>query len=166
MNAPLDRLVESRLHTAFRSAIPDLHRYCRDSWTLIGSAAAWLLGADVVVADVDVLTTVRDAQMLRERWLSRASSDFVPADAKRFRSDFGRYDFAGLPFEVMGGLEVAGKNGWESVAVGEIVSVNVFGLMINIPSGAEQIRILNTFGRPKDLQRSTLLESLTGHPSC
>jgi len=164
VNAPVDSAPS--LRTACNAAIPDLHRYCRDPWTLIGSAAAWLTGAEVVVADIDVLTTDRDAMTMRERWHSRVNSGFMPADANRFRSNFARYDFAGIPVEVMGGLEVAGAEGWKLVQVGDIISVNFLGLTIYIPSIVEQVRILNLFGRPKDLQRSTLLKSSSGYPQC
>ena len=124
------------------------------------------MGADVAVADLDVLTTVRDAQTLRGQWRSRVNRSFVPTDAHRFRSNFTRYDFAVLPVEVMGGLEVVGANGWETVQVDEIVSVNFFGLVMYVPSVTEQLRILKLFGRPKDVQRARLLEPLSRSAPC
>lgn len=166
MNESMKFPVDDGLRIACMAAIPDLHRYCRDSWTLIGSAAAWLLGAEVVVADLDVLTTVRDADALYEQWQSCASHGFIPGDAGRFRSSFNRYDFAGLPVKVMGGLEVAGARGWVSITTGEVLSVDVFDLAINVPSAADQIRIFHLFARPKDLQRASLLESLIGQRPC
>jgi hypothetical protein len=38
--------------------------------------------------------------------------------------------------------------------------VDVAGLAIPIPAITEQIRVLESFGRPKDRQRATLLKSL------
>src|ERR1700760_3315612 len=49
----------------------ELNLRCRDKWTIIGSAAAWLVGADVEVADIDVMTSVRDADTLLACWASQ-----------------------------------------------------------------------------------------------
>jgi hypothetical protein len=148
-------------HEALIAAIPDLHRHCRDPWTLIGSAAARLAGADVAVADLDVLTSVRDADALIEHWRARQDETWVPASAERFRSRFARFLFPGLPVEVMGGLGLCGERGWAPVRIGEVVTVDVAGFAVTIPTVAEQIRVLERFGRPKDLQRAALLKSLS-----
>ncbi|MDE2156836.1 MAG: hypothetical protein KGJ32_13245 [Xanthomonadaceae bacterium] len=147
------------------AAVPDLHRCCRDPWTLIGSAAAWLAGAAVTVADLDVLTSARDAQALAERWHDRRDDTHVPADDERFRSRFARFRFPGLPVEVMGGLELHGADGWEPVRIDAIVTVAVGGLAVPIPAVAEQLRVLESFGRPKDLQRVVQLKRLNGSNS-
>lgn len=149
-------------HEALAAAIPDLHRHCRDPWTLIGSAAVRLAGAEVAVADLDVLTSIRDANVLAGHWQTRRDDTWVPAGAERFRSHFSRYLFPGLPVEVMGGLELCGERGWEPVRIGEVVTVEVAGLAIPIPAVAEQIRVLENFGRPKDRQRAALLKQLSG----
>jgi hypothetical protein len=140
--------------------VPELHRHCCDPWTLIGSAAARLVGADVVVADLDVLTSVRDAEALIGHWQRWRDETHVPPGAERFRSRFARFLFSGLPVEVMGGLELSGERGWEPVQVNEIVTLDVGGLAIPIPTLAQQIRVLESFGRPKDRQRAVLLKSL------
>ena len=143
--------------------VPDLRRVCRDAWTLVGSAAAWLAGADVTVADLDVMTSTRDAEVLVEHWREHRDDMHVPADGARFRSRFARYGFPGLPVEVMGGLEWFGGNGWESVRIGEIVMVEVDGFALPIPAVAEQIRVLENFGRPKDQLRAAQLKLLCGN---
>jgi hypothetical protein len=153
MNDPL----QQTLH----EALPDLQRLCADPWVLIGSAAARLVGADVVVADIDVLTSADDADRLAGHWQARRESQFEPAGAERFRSRFARYGFRGLPLEVMGGLQLHGKRGWEPVLAGEIMFVPLANMQIPVPRVAEQIRILESFGRPKDLQRAALLRALS-----
>jgi hypothetical protein len=158
--APVDPL--TAWHEALAAAIPDLHRHCRDPWTLIGSAAARLAGAEVAVADLDVLTSVRDAETLIGHWRARRDEAWTPPSAERFRSRFARFLFPGLPVEVMGGLELCGERGWEPVRIGEVVTVDVAGLAVTIPAVAEQIRVLERFGRPKDLQRAALLKQLSG----
>jgi hypothetical protein len=109
------------LAQALSVALPDLHDCCRDPWVVIGSAAAWLVGADVSVADMDVLTSVRDADTLRDRWQGRHDAAHRPGGAERFRSCFARYRFPGLPVEVMGGLEVFGADGWTLLQIDQIV---------------------------------------------
>ncbi|KRE87895.1 hypothetical protein ASG75_05190 [Rhodanobacter sp. Soil772] len=143
------------------AAVPDLHRLCRDPWTLIGSAAARLAGAEVVVADLDVLTSVRDAETLIGHWKARRDDTYVPPGEDRFRSRFARFLFPGLPVEVMGGLELCGERGWELVRIDAIVMLDVAGLAVPIPAVTEQIRVLESFGRPKDLQRAALLKRLS-----
>lgn len=153
MNDPMQQTLQE--------ALPDLQRLCVDPWVLIGSAAARLVGAEVDVADVDVLTSAGDADRLAEHWQARREAHFEPAGAERFRSRFARFRFAGLPLEVMGGLQLHDTRGWVPVLAGETM-LAVFGRMqIPVPRVAEQIRILESFGRPKDLQRAALLRALS-----
>jgi len=143
--------------------VPELRRVCRDAWTLVGSAAAWLAGADVTVADLDVLTSARDAETLAGFWCERRDGMHVPADGERFRSHFARYGFPGLPVEVMGDLECFGARGWEPVRISGIVMAELGGFTVPIPIVAEQMRILESFGRPKDRQRAAQLKLLGGN---
>jgi hypothetical protein len=152
--------VAQALHEAIAAAVPPLHQHCRDVWTVIGSAAASLAGADVAVADLDLLTSAEDAERLKTLWRDRLDLVYEPAGADRFRSRFARFHFPGMPVEVMGGLELQEGEGWWPVSVGEIVHVNCASVMVPIPSTAEQIRILESFGRPKDRQRAALLRAL------
>lgn len=161
MNASVHVDTAAALREVLAAAIPDLHRLCRDPWTLIGSAAARLAGTDVAVADLDVLTSVRDAEALIGHWQTRRDDTYVPHGEERFRSRFARFRFPGLPVEVMGGLELCGEHGWEPVRVDRIVTLDAGGLAVPIPAVAEQIRVLQGFGRPKDLQRAALLRRLS-----
>lgn len=160
MNASAEVDTAAVLGEVLRASVPDLQRHCRDPWVLIGSAAAWLTGAEVMVADLDVLTSARDAETMIEQWQMRRDARAAPAAAERFRSHFARFAFPELAVEVMGGLEVFGDAGWKRVAFAEIITVDFAGLAIPIPAIAEQVRVLESFGRPKDRQRLTLLKSL------
>lgn len=148
------------LHAALAMRVPELHRHCRDPWVLIGSAAASLSGADVTVADLDVLTSVRDAEYLIVQWQQHVDDVHVPEDASRFRSHFSRFRFPELPVDVMGGLQLNSATGWQPVQVDEVVTVSNAGVVVPIPSVTEQIRVLESFGRPKDLQRAARLRAL------
>lgn len=152
--------MQDALEQAIAEALPELGRLCRDPWQVIGSAAARLAGADVTVADLDLLTTAADAARLVEAWRDRREPDYEPAGADRFRSRFARFRFAAMPVEVMGALELHTGQGWEPVVVGQTLHVRVAGMDVPVPGVAEQIRILERFGRPKDLHRAALLRAL------
>lgn len=162
MSASFSPDAATALREALVAVLPDLHRHCRDPWTLIGSAAASLAGSEVAVADLDVLTSVRDAQTLIKHWRGRRDEIFVPPGEKYFRSCFARFLFPGLPVEIMGGLELFGERGWERVRIDRIITLDVAGLRVPVPVVTEQIRVLESFGRPKDLQRVALLKRLCG----
>ena len=149
----------AKLQSTLALAVPDLLACCRDAWCLIGSAAAWLAGAKVTVADVDVLTSRRDAEALIDHWQGRHLKPSGEG-AERFRSRYARFAFPGLAVEVMGGLEVHGDDGWSPVHVDDIIHAELAGLRLPIPAVAEQIRLLQRFGRPKDQYRAVLLQSL------
>lgn len=148
------------LHDVLAAIVPDLQRYCVDAWTLIGSAAARLIGAPVTVADIDVLTSRRDAQTMIGQWQERLDRAWKPADSARFRSCFARFRYPQLAVEIMGGLELFQPTGWVPVHVDAIVQVPVAGVIVPIPALAEQIRVLQDFDRPKDRQRAALLKAL------
>lgn len=155
-----DHSTMESLHAALAAVLPDLHSRCRDPWVVIGSAAAWLVGADVSVADLDLLTSIRDANALRECWQRQHDAVRRPDGVERFRSRFARYRFAGLPVEVMCGLEVFGPDGWRPLQIDRIVHVSIAGLSVPVPAITEQIRVLDRFGRPKDRARMTVLKTL------
>ena len=148
------------LERVIADVVPQLRRHCRDPWQVIGSAAARLAGADVSVADLDLLTSADDAARLAVAWRDRRENTYEPAGAERFRSHFARFRFAAMPVEAMGALELDTGQGWEPVIVRETVFVSCAGHDVPIPSVPEQIRILESFGRPKDLHRAALLRAL------
>lgn len=142
--------------------VPELHIRCADPWCLIGSTAARLIGAEVGVADVDVLVSRADAEALMTRWADRRETAHAPAGSDRFRSHFARFGFAGLPVEVMGGLELNAGKGWQPVSPGRLVLVGLQGLAVPVPSLDDQIRLFESFGRDKDHVRAATLRTLQG----
>lgn len=161
MNSKIDINTDEALREVLLAVVPALGHFCRDPWVLIGSAAARLAGAEVSVADLDVLTSIGDAETLIGEWRSRRDETSVPAGADRFRSRYARFHFPGLPVEVMGGLESFGENGWMPVQIDETDTIDMAGVAVRIPAVVEQIRVLERFGRPKDMQRAALLKSLS-----
>lgn len=152
--------ISPSLRDVIEVCVPQLHEHCRDPWVIIGSAAAALAGAGVVVADLDVMTSTDDAERLKTLWKSQLNTSYEPAAAQLFRSHFARFDFPAMSVEVMGGLELYGAGAWQSVQVDEIVHVACAGVQVPIPTPSEQIRMLERFARPKDLLRTELLRAL------
>lgn len=148
------------LYATLAEIVPDLHVHCVDPWCVMGSTAALLLGAQVSVADVDVLTSRADAETLMAHWASQHQPDFVPADGQRFRSHFARFHFPGVPVEVMGAMEHYADGDWQAVHPGRLILVGVNGLAVPVPAADDQIRLLESFGRDKDFRRAAALRAL------
>ncbi|WP_017461274.1 hypothetical protein [Dyella ginsengisoli] len=157
--------VPPALFVALTELVPELHVHCIEPWCVIGSAGALMLGADVGVADVDVLVSRTDAEALMVQWASRRDDSHVPADGDRFRSHFARFRFPGLPVEVMGDLELDAGDGWQPVSPGRLVLVGLQGLAVPVPSLDDQIRLFESFGRDKDRARAVALRKLRQPPS-
>jgi hypothetical protein len=152
------------LRRTLATCVPELQRHCADPWVVIGSAAAWLAGAEVTVADVDVLTSVRDARSLVSHWQTRLLTTEASKDGDRFRSHFARFDFP-VAVEIMGGLELASPDGWTAVRVKATLTLAVDGVEVPVPTLAEQVLLLQSFGRPKDRERVERLKRLDGYPA-
>lgn len=156
--------VPPALFVTLTELVPELHVHCAEPWCLIGSAAALLLGAEVDVADVDVLVSHADADAdaLMALWAGRRDGAHVPADGDRFRSHFARFRFTGAAVEVMGGLLLRTGGSWQPVQPGRLVLAGLRGLAVPVPSIDDQIRLLESFGRPKDAPRVAALRALAG----
>jgi hypothetical protein len=160
MASPRMSHLSPALYTTLAQIVPDLHLHCVDPWCLIGSAAALLLGAETSVADIDVLTSRTDAEILMATWAPRREPAFTPADEHRFRSHFARFRFPGMHVEVMGALELHVDDRWQAVQPGRLVLAGVNGVAVPVPCIDDQIRLFESFGREKDVRRSAALRAL------
>ncbi|HEY8616814.1 hypothetical protein [Phenylobacterium sp.] len=127
----------------------------RDDWWIIGSAAMALHGLrGLDVADVDLLVSPDDARRLAARW---GVAPRPPSPSPRFRSEvYFQWSGASMPVDVMGGFQVLSLQGWRPLVPRTRTAVG--GLFT--PELAEQIDILELFGRPKDLERAQALRVL------
>ena len=127
----------------------------RDPWWIIGSAAVALNGVDPGgIADVDVLTSARDASAILAAVGCVADTC---SDRSAFRSVYGRLPSPALPIEVMGGLEVFVRDRWRAITPCTRVAVSTGGVTVYVPEREDLIAILRLFGRAKDLARAALL---------
>ena len=63
--------VTPAMYATLAEIVPELHVHCAEPWCVIGSAAALLAGAEVSVADVDLLVSRSDADSLMTLWAER-----------------------------------------------------------------------------------------------
>ena len=123
-------------------------------WRLIGSAALIVAGVEWPSCDdVDILTTTDGAQALENLWSDHQDVDFQPDGSAPFRSRFSRYSFRHGRVEVMGDLEIRTVDGWVLLNPGAIALHDFAGGKWPAPDLQDQVRILRTFGRPKDLEK-------------
>ena len=106
--------------------------------------------------NVDLLMSASDA----EAFLKRVGVERrrVTGD-ERFRSQvFGTWISPPLPIEAFGGFELAVGGAWREIALSTREAVTVGGACVFVPSAEELVRLMRSFGRPKDLERARLLE--------
>ena len=129
----------------------------RDSWWIIASAAVVLHGADISVADVDLLVSRRDGEAL----LAGLGPIDAPSPSDRFRSDlFGRWTAPPLPVDIMAGFQVLGAGIWRPVVPATRIAIPFGSVTLHVPSISELIEHCHLFGRPKDIARAAILQRL------
>ncbi|OWK31778.1 hypothetical protein [Sphingomonas mucosissima] len=142
------------------SAVAKAMQSAQEPWWIIGSTAATLHGATPIdVADVDVLLSVPDAH----RVLPTIGVEPARGEGSHlFRSEvFGTWRDNELPVEFMAGFHVCGAEGrWAPVALRTREGLTVEGAEVFVPGRKELLELFRSFGRPKDLERVRLLQSL------
>ena len=130
-----------------------------DDWWVFGSAGMTLAGvAGLSPPDVDLIVSERDALILVAAWDARVE---LTSASSLFRSTiFAKAEIVPIPIEIMAGFEAFDGAAWSPVWPSTRIAVDVPGGRVFIPDAAEQARICRRFGRPKDLARVGLLESL------
>jgi hypothetical protein len=109
------------------------------------------------IKDVDLMMSAADA----EHFLRRVGGRIRSADANdRFRSMvFGVWTGTPIPVEVFGGFSVAADGAWREVSLATREPISVGGARAFVPAKEELVRLLQSFGRPKDIDRARLLRS-------
>ncbi len=127
-------------------------------WWIIGSAAMALHGLDLPVADVDLLLAPQDAtRVLQEHGRVLPSGE----EHGPYRSEvFGRIDGGPLLVEVLGGFHVREGGHWVAVEPATRLAVGLARGAVFIPSRPELAAITRRLGRPKDLLRARMLDTL------
>lgn len=127
-----------------------------DDWWIIGSAAVVLHGGQVPhLKDVDLMMSARDAEAI----LRRVGGQRGGAEkSERFQSDiFGVWSEPPVPIEIFGGFRLAAGGAWREVSFATREPVAVGNARVFVPSAAELVRLLHSFGRAKDLERAACL---------
>jgi hypothetical protein len=151
--------IREKIIAVLKEAYPALHQL-QDKLFVIGASALILSGIPINdTNDIDLLTSFRDADKLKELWKEKRLN-YKPVDGTRFRSNFARFNFIDLDVEVMGDLEVYSRGQWRRIAVNNFKTIPLNDLEIKVPTLAEQVRILQFFGRQKDIDKIALVKKM------
>ena len=142
-------------------ALSILHRELAAScipWVLTGSASFALQGVPVIPEDVDLQTSSRGAYRIEERFADVVVDPVVYSSSETIRSHFGTLEVAGVPVEVMGGLQKRVDGGWERPVdvTAHREFVTVFGMDLPVLSLSYEATAYETLGRT---ERAALLRS-------
>ena len=131
----------------------------QDPWWIFGGAAMVLWGLrDWRAPDIDIMASPRDARRLIEALHGEVTPD--PGEGL-FRSHvFGQILTTPVPLDVMAGMDVRAGGDWVPVTFSTRVAIALEDFTVFTPSINEQIETCRLFGRPKDLLRAEMLESL------
>ena len=131
-----------------------------DDFFIIGASAIILSGIKIgETNDIDILTSVHDADKLKNAWKDKIEKNPQLKESELFRSDFSRYNFSEMDIEIQGNLHVYKENRWVEVKIGQYTPTTIGDLSLKIPTIDEQIRILQLFGREKDMKRLHLIRN-------
>lgn len=135
----------------------------REPWWIIASAAAALHGAKpIIVADVDVLLSVADARRILQ---VLGIEPYQGPPNPLFRSQvLAKWSAPPVPVDLMAGFEHSVGGRWHAVQPATRQPVSIGAATVYVPERDELRRIVEGFGRPKDLERARLLAELTSPP--
>lgn len=148
---------EEKIREAIAFLSDDLLKL-QDPFYIIGSSALVLGGIPLETTDdIDLLTSHRDADFLKELWQANKVGEYTPKDSDKFRSNFGRFRWDTVLVEVMGNLEVYHEEVWRRLKIDASFELNINQLTIRIPVLKEQEKIFRIFGRAKDLAKAEII---------
>ena len=129
-----------------------------DDFFIFGSAALILSGIEVgSTKDIDLLTSACSAGVLKRVW-GDYRLDIPQKKSGLFRSDRQIYQFHSMQVEVSGDLQILKDGDWVDVRIHDYELVYIDDFAVKVPSLREQKRLLELFGREKDLQRLNLID--------
>src|SRR5215469_12010804 len=123
----------------------------RDPWWIIASAAAVLHGAGPIdIGDVDVLLSRDDAsRILPTLGLEARPGPEHPA----FRSEvLATWRTPPLPVDFLAGFSVRIGDRWQAIEPATREAIDIGGTTVYIPARGELLRMIESFGRPKDIE--------------
>ena len=131
----------------------------KSDWFIIGSSAMILSGIRIEnTSDIDILTTNEGSDEFQDSLREYMEINPLTKENDLFRSNFARFNYPLINIEVMGELQINKGTKWETVTVTDFDEISVGNLMVKIPTKGEQKRLLQLFGRGKDLKRIDLFD--------
>jgi hypothetical protein len=151
--------IKERIIATIQEAIPDL-LLLNDPYTVITAAGMILIDIPIQnTDDIDILVSARDELLLQKIWSNRLVNNFQTHNDHLFNSCIHRYHFSLIDIEVMANLKVNKPEGWIPVEINEALQIQINkDFTITVPTKGEQKRLLQLFGRDKDMQRLSLFK--------
>ena len=150
--------ITEKIYSVIKEAYPTL-KLLQNDFFIIGSSALILTGIEIEdTLDIDILTSSKDADFLKQSWKDRCIKEYNTQDNDLFRSNFSRYNFNLLDVEILGELEVQRNNNWEQLIIQDYTVISKDEIEIKLPTIKELERILKLFGRDKDILKLGLIE--------
>jgi hypothetical protein len=149
--------IKEKIFSALRESYPQL-KQLKDDYYIIGATALILSGIEIEnTNDIDIVVSERDAEWLKSEWKNK-KINISPDASILFRSNYSRYQFSDIEIEILGSLEVNKDNNWTPLLIKDFTIYEKTGFQVKIPTRIELVRILNFFGRKKDLERLKLIQ--------
>jgi SAM-dependent methyltransferase len=102
------------------------------SYTVVGGASTALHGVPIPVRDLDVETDAEEAYRFQALFPEQVVEPVALRQDDKYRSHFGRFDFAGVPVEVMGKLQRREGQQWVPTAARTQTTVEVEGVAVRV----------------------------------
>lgn len=148
--------IKEKIIETLRLAAPGL-KELQGTYYIITAAAMILSGVPIQdTDDIDILVNREDEELLQRLWGGRLMKHNYSENGL-FNSLVHRYHFPQIDIEVIADLQICKQQCWLPVKVREYCRMSIEeGLSVNVPTHAEQERMLRLFGRQKDKKRLQL----------
>ncbi|MCX6028567.1 MAG: methyltransferase domain-containing protein [Chloroflexi bacterium] len=108
------------------------------SYTVVGGGSPALHGLPLVVRDLDIETDAAGAYRFGELFAGQVVEPVALRESATYRSHFGRFDFDGVPVEVMGDLERREGDRWVATAATTQATIDLDGAPVHVSTLEEE----------------------------
>lgn len=100
------------------------------TYAVVGGTSLALHGLPLRVKDIDIETDVAGAYRFAELFPDCVVEPVAPRESAFYRSHFGRFDFDGVPLEVMGCLERREGDAWVPTQISNTEAIALDGVQV------------------------------------
>ncbi len=107
-------------------------------YTVVGGGSLALHGLPLVVRDLDIETAAADAYRFGELFAGQVVAPVTLREGATYRSHFGRFDFDGVPVEIMGNLERREGDRWVPTSAATQAIIDLDGVSVHASTLEEE----------------------------